>query len=102
MLKRVDRGDPREDEHDALKVRDAGAAHFGVVVKLAEVFAAEQLHRHRGDFAELDRRVAVRVQRLLLAGHRVKGMAGLVQQRLDVALHPDRVHENERQPRLGQ
>ena len=102
VLERIDRGDPREDEHDALEVGDPRTAHFLCVVKLAEVFAAEQLHRHRGDFAKLDRRVAVRVQRLVLASHGVKRMSGLVQQRLDVALHADGVHENERQPRLGQ
>ena len=44
--------------------------------------------------------MAVRVQWLILTRHRVKGVAGLMQQSLDITLYADGVHENKRQPRL--
>ena len=102
MLEGVHRGDPRKDVHDPFQVRAAGAVGLGRGIELFEELVAQQLHAHRGHFAELDRRAAVGEQILVARGQRVKGMAGFVQDGLHVALQADGVHEDERHPRFGQ
>ena len=102
VLEGVHRRNPRKNADDAFEMDAAGAVRVGGGIKFLDEFVAEQFHAHRGDFAKFNRRAAVGVQILVARRQRVKGVAGLVQDRLHVALQADGVHENERQPRLGQ
>ena len=100
VLERVHRRNPREHPDDAFQVDAPGAVGVAGGIKFLDELVAEQFHAHGGDFAKFNRRVAVRAQILVAGRQRMKGVAGLVQNRLHVALQPDGVHENERQPRL--
>ena len=102
MLERVHRRNPRKNADDAFEMDAPRAVRVGGGIKFLDEFVAEQFHAHGGDLAKFNRRAAIRVQILVARRQRVKGVAGLVQNRLHVALQADGVHENERQPRLGE
>src|SRR6185437_3996878 len=61
VLKRVHGGDPGENSNDALEMRAAGAIGIAAGIEFLEEFIAQKFHAHRGHFAELDRRAAIRV-----------------------------------------
>ena len=97
MLEGVDRGDPGQDQHDALEQLAIGALSLGGVVKGIQVLGAEELHGHRGHLAELERALAIGGQRLAAAGQGVKRVPPLVQQGPHVAVETHGVHEDEGQ-----
>src|SRR5271157_1530408 len=68
VLEGVDRGDPGEDEHDALEELAVGPVGVALVVERIETARTQELHGHRGDLAELEWAVAVSRQRLTPAG----------------------------------
>ena len=101
MLKRIDRRNPAHHADDAFKVLASRPRVLGRRVENVQMLGAEQLHRHAGDFAEFHRRRAEEHERLGRRGRQVvERVAALVEQRLDVALDADRVHEDERLARL--
>ena len=102
MLESIHRGDPRENAHDPFEVRQAGAIGFGGRIELLEKFAAEQFHAHGGDLAEFNRSAAIRVQVLVASRERMERVTGFVEDRFDIALKPNGIHENERHSRLGE
>ena len=71
-----------------------------VGIKFFELFASKQFHAHGSHFAEFNRRMAVVPQRLITRGEDVERMARLMKESAHIAVQPNRVHEDERQPRL--
>ena len=63
VLKRVDRRHPREDPDDPLEVLAAAARQVVAAVERVEVVDREELHPHRRDLGELERRVNVKLRR---------------------------------------
>ena len=61
MLKCIHRRDPTQHTDDAFQMR-APRTLSRQAHKLLNEFVTEQLHTHRGDFAKLDRRAAIREQ----------------------------------------
>ena len=95
VLEGVDPRDPGQDADDALEVLATGTVGIGLVVELAQVRMREELHRHRRDLGELQRRVPVGDERIVLREHRVERVPRLVKHRLQVAVKAGRVHEDE-------
>ena len=73
----------------------AGAIGIGGIVERIDEFVAQQFHAHRSDFAEFDRSVTIGIDIFITRGQGVKSVAGFVQNGFDIALHADRIHENE-------
>lgn len=89
VLEGVDGGGVGEEEDELLELV-AGRERAGVgVVEGVEVGAAEQLHAHGGELAELDRGAAVPDQGIVGAGHGVEGVAALVEEGQDVLVAAD-------------
>src|SRR5579872_4561096 len=94
MLETVNDGHPWEKADNAFKMRLAGAIGLGCGIKFFEEFIAEQFHGHGSHFAKLNRRAAISIEVLPARGLGVKSMAGLVQDRFDVPLHANGIHED--------
>ncbi len=97
MLEGIAQRNRRKQQHQIFETSLAGAAVvLGALVEFAQVRQREQFHAHGGDFAKFDRRVAVIDQRLFACRQRVKRVAAFVDQRTQVVVAANRIHEDER------
>src|SRR5262249_32172740 len=102
MLKCINSRNPWKHRHDAFQMHSPRACDFGRRIKDIKMFRCEELHGHRCHFTEFGRSAAVSEQILILRSHRVERMTGFVEDGLDIALHPNRIHENERHSCFGE
>ena len=95
VLEGIDRGNPRHQGDDVLKVVASGSVSVLFGVEFGPLRMCEQLHRHRCDLGEFNWRIAFMNQIEMSREEGMEGVTRLVDHRLDVALGSCCIHENE-------